>query len=164
MNRFFKETYRLINNDTWYLLLPRSALLLFFGWIVLVRPALSLKLCAWLLFVPVFMVLLTVFQRTAAPVRHLVWALPAAAAGALISGALETAGIWFAVFLCLLTTLRAGNQKTPGSRAAAGAAAAAALLLFFKSFTSSWFDLYPAVSLAFFATAAWESGNLKFLK
>lgn len=164
MKSFFKELFRLLNNDLWYLLLPRIVFLLFFGWLVLLRPALSLRLCSWLLLFLAGAGVLFVYEKISSPARHITCLLPAAAAGALIfPAAPDTAGIWFAAGICLITALRAGVQNTFSSRAVSGMAAFAFLVLLVKGVTSVWFDMYPAVSLAFFASAVWESGNLKFI-
>ena len=163
MKRFFNELFRLLNNDIWYLHLPRCVLLFFFGTLILFRPAVSLRLCAWLLLFFSGAAVLFIYRKYTAPARHLAWALPAAAAGALIfSDKFDMAGILFGAVTCLLTALRTAKEDNFPAKTAAVSALIAAIILTLKSFTAVWFDLYPAISLSFFASAALESGKLKF--
>lgn len=165
MKAFFKALFKLLNNDIWYLLLPRIIVLLFFGWLVLFRPALSLHLCSLLLIFSAGALMLFIHEKLPVPFRHLIWSIPLAAAGVLIFPSQpDTAAVWFAAGICLITALRADARHTLSDRAVSITAAIAAFILIIKSFSPVWFDLYPAVSLAFFSAAYWESGNFKFLK
>lgn len=163
MKRFLKELFRLLNNDIWYLHLPRCALLFFFGILTLLRSVLSLRISAWLLIFFAGAAVLFICRKYTTPARHLAWLLPASAVGVLLFPRnYDMAGILLGAVICLLTALRAGRSPNHSSRIAAGTAFFAAAILLIKSFTAAWFDLYPAVALTFFASAAWESGNLKF--
>ena len=165
MKRLFKELFRLLNNDIWYLLLLRCFILLFMGGILLLRPAMSLHICAALSLFVWGDIMLFIRHKFPSPLCHCIWVIPAAAAlFFLLPRPEESAGVCFAAGVCLITALRAWNKNTFSSRAAAGAAGAAAMILLVKSFTAVWFDLYPAAALSFFASAAWESGNLTFIK
>lgn len=163
MKRILKELFRLLNNNIWFLHLPRCILLCFFGALLLFRPALSLRISGWLFIFFAGAAVLFIYEKSTTPARHLAWLLPAAAAATLIFPEnRDMAGILLGASLCLLTGLRAGRITDPSSRAVSGTAFFATAVLIIKSFTAVWFDLYPAIALTFFASAAWESGNLKF--
>ena len=163
MKHFFKELFKLLNNDIWYLHLFRCVLLFFFGTLTIFRPALSLRISSWMLIFLAGAAVLFILQKYTTPARHLAWLLLAAAAGVLIFPQnSDMAGILSGAFVCLLTALRAKSLPTLPNRLAAGTAFFAAAVLVVKCFSAVWFDLYPAIALTFFASAAWESGNLKF--
>ncbi len=163
--RLLKELFRLLDNDIWYLLLPRCVILLFMGGLVLFRPAVSLHICAALSIFVWLGVMLFFRNKVSPPFCHCLWGIPAAAVlFFFLPRPEESAGVCFAAGVCLVTALRAWRKNTFSSKAAAGAAGSAAFILLVKSFTAAWFDIYPAAAPSFFASAVWESGNLKFIK
>ena len=163
MKQLFQRLRHLASENRWIFHLFRCTGMLFLGVLILLKPAAALYLCAFLLAFQVFFLLLRLTLKYTSPCRHALWSffliVPALLA---LPRHYDMAAIFFGALTAFITGASALGKKNIFNLITAAAAFAAGAVLLVKSFFANWFDLYAAVGMLFFASAAWESSNIAF--
>ena len=162
MKKTVQILQRLLINDVWFISVPRSFLLLFWGLFILFKPAAALELSAYLTIPAGCIIALLLFEKTAPRFRPAFFLIPVIFIMMLIFlPQHDISGISAVMIPVIAVVIRSWKNKNLLSRCVAVCAAFFILVLSVKMFSGDWFDFYTSAAIALFAAAAWESGNIK---